>query len=86
MKPVREESQGGQRSGQLLLRMPVSLHEELARAAEADGVSLNYFIGCALAGAVQWRATGGDSDASGSHAGRKDAHIDAYWRHYFLGR
>jgi hypothetical protein len=31
-------------SGRLLLRMPESLHAELADAADRDGVSLNQFI------------------------------------------
>jgi len=41
-------------SGRVLLRLPVSLHAELARAAEAEGVSLNQFMVGALAGAVHW--------------------------------
>ena len=45
-------------SGRLLLRMPPSLHAELARAAREEGVSLNAFIGNVLAGAVRWRAPG----------------------------
>ena len=45
-------------SGRLLLRMPPSLHAELARAAEREGVSLNAFISSALSGAVHWRAGG----------------------------
>jgi predicted RNase H-like HicB family nuclease len=35
-------------SGKLLLRMPKSLHQELAEAAERDGVSLNQFVVAAL--------------------------------------
>lgn len=35
--------------------MPASLHEELARASDRDGVSLNQFITSALAGAVGWK-------------------------------
>ena len=46
-------------SGKLLVRMPRTLHAELARAADAEGVSLNQFIIGALTGAVAWRA-GGD--------------------------
>jgi RNA polymerase sigma-B factor len=42
-------------SGRLLLRMPHSLHAELAGAAEREGVSLNALIVGALAGAVGWR-------------------------------
>jgi hypothetical protein len=51
-------------SGRLLLRMPQSLHAALARAADADGVSLNQFINSALASAVSWR--GADGRPSGS--------------------
>jgi hypothetical protein len=36
-------------SGRLLLRMPRSLHAELAARSDADGVSLNQFIVAALA-------------------------------------
>lgn len=39
-------------SGRLLLRMPESLHAELARAADRAGVSLNQFITSALADVV----------------------------------
>ncbi|HEX6663498.1 MAG TPA: toxin-antitoxin system HicB family antitoxin [Gaiellaceae bacterium] len=39
--------------------MPASLHEELARASDRDGVSLNQFITSALAGAVGWRREDG---------------------------
>ena len=44
-------------SGRLLVRMPKSLHAELARTAERDGTSLNAFIVAALSGAVGWRTT-----------------------------
>jgi hypothetical protein len=43
------------RSGQVRLRMPVSLHEAVARSASAERVSMNQFICSALAAAVQWR-------------------------------
>lgn len=42
-------------SGRLLLRMPQSLHAELAFSAEREGISLNQFITTALASAVGWR-------------------------------
>jgi antitoxin HicB len=48
-KPVDEHS------GRLLLRMPRTLHAELTRLAEREGVSLNQFITDALASAVGWR-------------------------------
>jgi RNA polymerase sigma-B factor len=51
-------------SGRLMLRMPRSLHAELSRAAERDGVSLNHFIASSLEGglAAGPRAVGGGSD------------------------
>jgi predicted RNase H-like HicB family nuclease len=42
-------------SGRLLVRMPQSLHGELARAADREEVSLNQFITSSLASAVGWR-------------------------------
>jgi predicted HicB family RNase H-like nuclease len=47
-------------SGRLLLRMPQSLHEELAAAAEDEDVSLNQYITNALASTVGWNREGGD--------------------------
>jgi RNA polymerase sigma-B factor len=49
----------GTYSGRLLLRMPRTLHEELAKASERDGVSLNQFIIGVLASAVDWRSEDG---------------------------
>ena len=46
----------GTYSGRLLLRMPRTLHEQLAKASERDGVSLNQFITGVLASAVDWRS------------------------------
>jgi len=42
-------------SGKLLLRMPQSLHGELAQAAERDQVSLNAYITGLLSVAIGWR-------------------------------
>jgi len=44
-------------SGKLLVRMPATLHDELARAAESEGVSLNQLITGVLASAVHWRSS-----------------------------
>jgi RNA polymerase sigma-B factor len=41
-------------SGRLLLRMPPSLHTELARLADGEGVSLNQLITGMLASAARW--------------------------------
>jgi RNA polymerase sigma-B factor len=57
-------------SGRLLLRMPPSLHAELARAAKREGVSLNAFITGVLSGAVSWRSPDGDRAAPGSDRAR----------------
>jgi RNA polymerase sigma-B factor len=45
-------------SGRLLLRMPQSLHADLAEAAEREDVSLNQYITNALAAAVGWGRDG----------------------------
>jgi antitoxin HicB len=45
-------------SGRLLLRMPRTLHADLTRASEREGVSLNQFITDVLAAAVAWRGRG----------------------------
>jgi antitoxin HicB len=42
-------------SGRLLLRMPRTLHGELTRAAEREGVSLNQLITDVLSSAVGWQ-------------------------------
>ena len=43
-------------SGRFLVRIPASLHADLARSADREGVSLNQFVTSALAGAVGWRS------------------------------
>ena len=43
-------------SGRLMLRMPQSLHAELARAAEREDVSLNQYITNTLSASLSWRA------------------------------
>jgi RNA polymerase sigma factor (sigma-70 family) len=55
-------------SGRLLVRMPQSLHAELARAAEREEVSLNQFITSSLASAVNWR---GSSTSNVAPAGER---------------
>jgi RNA polymerase sigma-B factor len=62
-------------SGRLLVRMPQSLHADLARAAELEEVSLNQFITSSLASVIGWRQAGGrpsPDESSGKNAG-KDA-------------
>jgi hypothetical protein len=41
-------------SGRILVRMPQTLHDELARAAKSERVSLNQFITNALSAAIGW--------------------------------
>lgn len=53
-------------SGRLLVRMPQSLHADLARAAELEEISLNQFITTALASVIGWRQTGARLGAEGS--------------------
>lgn len=52
---IPEPRSDSTQSGRLLVRMPKTLHGQLTRAAEKDGVSLNQFITGALASAVGWR-------------------------------
>jgi RNA polymerase sigma-B factor len=51
----QQQPQPSSHSGRLLVRMPQTLHAELARVAEREGVSLNTLITGALASAVSWR-------------------------------
>jgi predicted RNase H-like HicB family nuclease len=60
-KEVPEPKSVQSHSGRLLLRMPQTLHAELARAAERERVSLNQFITDALSGALGWRAPDRDT-------------------------
>ncbi len=43
------------KSGRVLVRMPISMHEYLFNAAQAEGISMNQFICGLLAVAVDWR-------------------------------
>lgn len=54
-EPVPPSAKGrGRHSGRLMLRMPQSLHAELAEAAEREEVSLNQYITNTLAAGVGW--------------------------------
>jgi hypothetical protein len=61
-REIPEPRGASSHSGRLMLRMPQSLHAELARAAERDEVSLNQFITGSLAGAVGWRQQNGGEE------------------------
>jgi antitoxin HicB len=50
--PVPEPRESPEFSGKVNLRMPRSLHRDLARRAEEEGVSLNHLMVVALARAV----------------------------------
>jgi predicted HicB family RNase H-like nuclease len=55
-------------SGKLLVRMPRTLHADLARAADTEGVSLNQLIVGALTSAVAWRRNGAPPPAPSSRS------------------
>jgi RNA polymerase sigma-B factor len=54
--PAAESKAPAAHSGRLMLRMPQSLHTELAQAAEREEVSLNQFITNTLAASMHWHA------------------------------
>lgn len=54
-QPIPEPRAAQRYSGRFLLRVPATLHAELAQCAEREGVSINQFASSALAGAVGWR-------------------------------
>jgi antitoxin HicB len=60
-REVPEPRDARQYSGKLLVRMPQSLHSELAHAAELEHVSLNAYINGVLAAASNWRQTPPDT-------------------------
>jgi antitoxin HicB len=66
-REVPEPKSATSHSGRLLLRMPRTLHADLTRASEREGVSLNQFITDVLAGAIVWRS-GRDAPASPGQA------------------
>jgi antitoxin HicB len=53
-REIPEPKSAATHSGRLLLRMPRTLHADLTRASEREGVSLNQFITDVLAGAIVW--------------------------------
>jgi RNA polymerase sigma-B factor len=55
MASAETAEKGSGHSGRVLVRMPQSLHADLVRTAEREGVSLNALITSALASAVGWR-------------------------------
>jgi antitoxin HicB len=67
-RDIPEPKSATSHSGRLLLRMPKTLHADLTRASEREGVSLNQFITDVLAGAMVWRS-GGDPPSGVSPQG-----------------
>jgi antitoxin HicB len=65
-REVPEPKSATSHSGRLLLRMPRTLHADLTRASEREGVSLNQFITDVLAAAVGWRDRSIPAAAPGS--------------------
>jgi RNA polymerase sigma-B factor len=68
-REIPEPRGASSHSGRLMLRMPQSLHAELAHAAERDQVSLNQFITSSLASAVGWRRHDHTEETGGQEAG-----------------
>lgn len=66
-------------SGKLLLRMPLSLHAELAQAAERDQVSLNAYITSQLAVAVGWRRPDAPRVPAGTQTPRRQRDKLLWW-------
>jgi antitoxin HicB len=62
-QPIPEPAPDAEFSGKFVLRVPRSLHRQLAEAAEREGVSLNTYIGVVCAKAV------GTAEADWSTAG-----------------
>ena len=64
-------------SGRLLVRMPPTLHSDLARVADREKVSLNTLIVGLLGGAIGWRQpTEGGSSFARTETGRAGAAVD----------
>jgi len=63
-RPVPEPRAAATHSGRLLVRMPPTLHAELARLSDRERVSLNALIVAILSGAVAWRQPAGRADGA----------------------
>ena len=44
------------KSGRVLIRMPISMHQALSEIARAEGISMNQFVCGVIAVAVDWRS------------------------------
>jgi hypothetical protein len=45
-----------EKSGRVLIRMPISMHKALSDIAQAEGISMNQFLCGVIAVAVGWRS------------------------------
>jgi antitoxin HicB len=73
-RDIPEPKSAATHSGRLLLRMPKTLHADLTRASEREGVSLNQFITDVLASAIVWR---GRTDGAAAGAGAPSSPLQA---------
>jgi predicted HicB family RNase H-like nuclease len=71
-REIPEPRDARQYSGKVLVRMPQSLHAELAHEAERDQISLNAYINGVLAAALGWRQPGVGGAAP------PEAHVEPY--------
>ena len=87
-RDVPEPKSATSHSGRLLLRMPRTLHADLTRASEREGVSLNQFITDALAGALVWRSGGeaATSSARGTTPLKQAPGADGLTAEHLTGR
>jgi antitoxin HicB len=70
---VPEPRRQSSHSGRLLLRIPQTLHAELAHRAESEDTSLNGFITSVLAGAMGWQQNGDPAAGGSTSAPESDA-------------
>ena len=76
--PERGRKAGGH-SGRLLLRMPRALHDDLAEAAEREGLSLNRFITGTLTAAIQERRRAARADPTSRQTSELEAREVPRW-------
>jgi predicted RNase H-like HicB family nuclease len=75
-RPVPKPRAAVAHSGRLLVRMPPTLHAELARLSDRERVSLNALIIAILSGAVAWRQPAGRAADALRPARRVDRDVD----------
>ena len=73
-RDIPEPKSAATHSGRLLLRMPKTLHADLTRASEREGVSLNQFITDVLASAIVWRGRADGAAAGAAGHPRRSRH------------